>query len=472
MPRLLVNPGSSSQWEIPLRPGVQTIGRSSACDFQIEHASVSGTHCEVQLSDGAVTLKDLGSTNGTFLERAPVTQATLVSGQRLQLGSVELQFLADPPPVAAAPRVRIATAAPAPTPVRAVEPAPLVNLSSPRVALHVAPHESPPAPPAVPVPFLTDEYSMPVEGPVMCKYHPKMQASWLCPQCSVSFCELCIATRPGPRTGKFCRKCSTECVARHVQLVPENAIGGNFFSHAPGAFTFPFLGNGLYILVIGAVGMAVLEFLESNALFGRLALFLFSKILFTGYLYAFMQKIIQCTARGEEKPPSWPDFSGFWEDMLQPYLQLLGCFAFCFGPAMALNLWLGWWDPITGALTGTAPDPFKLTIVLLALLTGACYFPMALLAVSMFDSLAGLNPMLVIPSMFKAKMEYLVVLLVSAGVFVMIVVKAVALIYIPIPILPSLVSAGVSLYLFMVEVRLLGLLYRAKRHELEWFTRT
>jgi pSer/pThr/pTyr-binding forkhead associated (FHA) protein len=470
MPRLLVNPGSSSEWEIPLRSGAQTIGRSKACDFTIEHDSVSGTHCELLVSGGAVTLKDLGSTNGTFLERAPITESPLSSGQRFQLGSVELQFLADPPPVAAAPRVRIATAAPAPARVVA-EPAMAVDLSAPRVALHMAPHESPPAPPAVPMPFLTDEYSMPVEGPVMCKYHPKMQASWLCAQCSASFCDLCIATRPGPRTGKFCRKCSTECLARHVQLIPESAIRGNFFSHAPRAFTFPFKGNGLYILVIGAVCMAAVEFLERIALFGRLALFLFSKVLLTGYLYAFMQNIIQSTANGEDKPPAWPDFNSFWEDMLQPYLQLLGCVAFCFGPAIALNLWLGWWDPLTGVLSGTPPDPFKLTIVLLALLTGAAYFPMALLAVSMFDSLSALNPMLVIPSMLKAKVEYLVVLLVSAGVFVMIVVKAVALIYIPIPILPSLVSAGISLYLFMVEVRLLGLLYRAKRHELGWFTR-
>lgn len=463
MPRLLVNPGSSSEWEIPLRPGAQTIGRSSACDFQIEHASVSGTHCELSVNDGAVTLKDLGSTNGTFLERAPITESLLSSGQRFQLGSVELQFLANPPPVAAAPRVRIATAAPAP--VRVVtEPAQAVDSSSPHVALHLAPHESPPSAPVVPVPFLTDEYSMPVEGPVMCKYHPKMQASWLCPQCSTSFCDLCIATRPGARTGKFCRKCSTECVARHVHLVPESAIEGNFFSHAPGAFTFPFKGNGLYILMIGAVCMAALDFAGSFSLF--------AKIFGTGYLYAFMQKIIQCTANGEELPPAWPDFSGFWEDILLPYLQLLGCVAFCFGPAIALNLSLGWWDPLTGVLTGTAPDPFRLTVVLLALLTGAAYFPMALLAVSMFDSLAGLNPMLVIPSVFKAKMEYLVVLLVSAGVFVMVIVKAVAVIYIPIPILPSLVSAGLSLYLFMVEVRLLGLLYRAKRHELGWFTRT
>ncbi len=471
MPRLLVNPGSSSEWEIPLRPGAQTIGRSKACDFSIEHDSVSGTHCELLVSGGAVTLKDLGSTNGTFLERAPITESLLSSGQRFQLGSVELQFLADPPPAAAAPRVRNATAAPAPA--RAVaEPAKVVDLSSPRVALHVAPHESPPSAPVVPVPYLTDEYSMPVEGPVMCKYHPKMQASWLCPQCSASFCDLCIATRPGARTGKFCRKCSTECVARHVQLIPESAMSGNFFSQAPRAFTFPFKGNGLYILVIGAACMAALEFLEAIALFGRLALFLFSKVLLTGYLYAFMQNIIQSTANGEELPPPWPDFNSFWEDMLQPYLQLLGCVAFCFGPAIALNLWLGWWDPLTGVLTGTAPDPFRLTVVLLALLTGAAYFPMALLTVSMFDSLSALNPMLVIPSMLKAKVEYLVVLLVSAGVFVMIIVKAVAVIYIPIPILPSLVSAGVSLYLFMVEVRLLGLLYRAKRHELGWFTRT
>jgi hypothetical protein len=357
--------------------------------------------------------------------------------------------------------VRIATAAPAPARVVA-EPAKAVDLSAPRVALHVAPHESPPSAPVVPVPFLTDEYSMPVEGPVMCKYHPKMQASWLCPQCSASFCDLCIATRPGARTGKFCRKCSTECVARHVQLIPEDAIGGNFFSHAPRAFTFPFKGNGLYMLVIGAVCMAALDFAGSFSLF--------AKIFGTGYLYAFMQKIIQCTANGEELPPAWPDFSGFWEDILLPYLQLIGCVAFCFGPALGVIAWLGW-EAFSGAGTSAGPDPMKALLVLPLLLGGAAYFPMALLTVSMFDSLAGLNPMLVIPSMLKAKVEYLVVLLVSAGVFVMIIVKAVAVIYIPIPILPALVSAGISLYLFMVEVRLLGLLYRAKRHELGWFTR-
>ena len=209
--------------------------------------------------------------------------------------------------------------------------------------------------------------------------------------------------------------------------------------------------------------MAALDFAGSFSLW--------AKIFGTGYLYAFMQKIIQSTAHGEEKPPAWPDFGGFWEDILLPYLQLLGCFAFCFGPALGLIFWLGW-DEFSGAGAGVGPDPIKALMLLPLLLGGALYFPMALLAVSMFDSLAGLNPRLVIPSMFEAKMEYLVVLLVSAGVFVMIILKAVAVIYIPIPILPSLVSAGISLYLFMVEMRLLGLLYRAKRHELGWFTRT
>jgi hypothetical protein len=69
-------------------------------------------------------------------------------------------------------------------------------------------------------------------------------------------------------------------------------------------------------------------------------------------------------------------------------------------------------------------------------------------------------------------MEYLVVLTVSAGVFVMIIAKAVAIQFVPIPVLPSLVSAAISIYLFMVEMRLLGLLYHARRHELGWFTRT
>ena len=72
MPRLLVNPGSSQQWEISLKPGTNTLGRSPACDAQIEHGSNSGTHCQIVVNGETVQVKDLGSTNGTFLNRSGI----------------------------------------------------------------------------------------------------------------------------------------------------------------------------------------------------------------------------------------------------------------------------------------------------------------------------------------------------------------------------------------------------------------
>src|ERR1051326_9197960 len=127
MPRLIVNPGTPQQWEIQLPPGLNTFGRGPANQFVIDHPSVSTSHCQIVVEAGSVRLKDLGSTNGTFLNRAPVQEATLSSGQRLQLGGVEMLFENEAPPTApvglrvaatstpAAQGLRVSTSQPAPS---------------------------------------------------------------------------------------------------------------------------------------------------------------------------------------------------------------------------------------------------------------------------------------------------------------------------------------------------------------------
>src|SRR5437667_12778308 len=92
MPRLVINPGSPGEREIQLRPGTNSLGRGFANDFKIEEPSVSTAHCQILVDNERVIVKDLGSTNGTFVNRAPVKEAALQAGHILHLGGVEMLF--------------------------------------------------------------------------------------------------------------------------------------------------------------------------------------------------------------------------------------------------------------------------------------------------------------------------------------------------------------------------------------------
>lgn len=73
-------------------PGaVRTIGRAAGADFIIEEALVSRVHCRLSvLPTGELDIRDLDSTNGTFVNGSRVTMARLASGDHLQVGRVEL----------------------------------------------------------------------------------------------------------------------------------------------------------------------------------------------------------------------------------------------------------------------------------------------------------------------------------------------------------------------------------------------
>lgn len=76
-------------------PGaVRTIGRAAGADFIVDAALVSRVHCRVTvLADGQLELRDLESTNGTFVNGQRIETARLSSGDKLQVGRVELVAL-------------------------------------------------------------------------------------------------------------------------------------------------------------------------------------------------------------------------------------------------------------------------------------------------------------------------------------------------------------------------------------------
>ena len=92
-----------------------TIGRVEDNTFPIAEASVSSHHCEILLRGEEVVVKDLNSTNGTFINGEKVTETVLKPGQILRLGQIEMRLETDSAPSpagAAAPASAPAPAAP------------------------------------------------------------------------------------------------------------------------------------------------------------------------------------------------------------------------------------------------------------------------------------------------------------------------------------------------------------------------
>ena len=74
-----------------LPPGsVKTIGRSPGAQFIVEAALVSRLHCQLTATATSLQVKDLGSTNGTFVNGRRVKTAELKEGDRLSIGRLDL----------------------------------------------------------------------------------------------------------------------------------------------------------------------------------------------------------------------------------------------------------------------------------------------------------------------------------------------------------------------------------------------
>src|SRR4029077_12912467 len=74
--------------EFPLRPHREIIiGRSSELDMVLVEDMVSRKHAKITTDDKAVTIQDLGSTNGTFVNGEKVRKVELKDGDRILIGT-------------------------------------------------------------------------------------------------------------------------------------------------------------------------------------------------------------------------------------------------------------------------------------------------------------------------------------------------------------------------------------------------
>src|SRR5207244_9684437 len=98
MALLAVRRGPNAGARFLLDHDVTTSGRHPDSDIFLDDVTVSRRHAEFHREGGTFTLRDVGSLNGTYVNRERVESATLSNGDEVQIGKFRLVYIAGPRP--------------------------------------------------------------------------------------------------------------------------------------------------------------------------------------------------------------------------------------------------------------------------------------------------------------------------------------------------------------------------------------
>lgn len=113
------------------------VGRDPACEISHDDSLLSRRHAEFVTTGNAVTVKDLGSRNGVFVNGTRASEQALEPGDIVQIGPLRARFIVDAAPRSLSPealdvdRTAVIRKTPAPSPA----PVPSVATVHPAVAL-------------------------------------------------------------------------------------------------------------------------------------------------------------------------------------------------------------------------------------------------------------------------------------------------------------------------------------------------
>lgn len=90
---LIVKRGPNAGSKFFLDADVTNVGRHPDSNIFLDDITVSRRHAEIRRDDGSFSLHDVGSLNGTYVNRERVEGAELRSGDEIQIGKFKLIFL-------------------------------------------------------------------------------------------------------------------------------------------------------------------------------------------------------------------------------------------------------------------------------------------------------------------------------------------------------------------------------------------
>ncbi len=167
MPKLIIKCDELPVRAYELRAGANRIGRSPKNDLQLDHPTVSGAHCEIVVSADGIVVRDLGSTNGTYINEEKITEAAIERGATFHVGEVEMEL----------------------EPIK-------TNIAIPKMEQPQQPRPQ----------VLAD-------GAVSCATHMDARATFRCVHCKQLLCDECVhrVKRIGGKLHLLCPSCSNHC---------------------------------------------------------------------------------------------------------------------------------------------------------------------------------------------------------------------------------------------------------------------
>ncbi|MFE0748243.1 glycogen accumulation regulator GarA [Gordonia sp. NPDC058843] len=93
---LVVKRGPNAGSRFLLDQATTSAGRHPDSDIFLDDVTVSRRHAEFRLGDNEFQVVDVGSLNGTYVNREPVDTASLSNGDEVQIGKFRLVFLSGP----------------------------------------------------------------------------------------------------------------------------------------------------------------------------------------------------------------------------------------------------------------------------------------------------------------------------------------------------------------------------------------
>ena len=217
------------------------------------------------------------------------------------------------------------------------------------------------------------------------------------------------------------------------------------------AFTYPLRGSGLTLLIISSLILGFIGMVPLGGLFSMGV---------SGYMAAFMFKIVVETARGNLEPVDWPDFNNLFDDILLPFFRMMFVNLFCFLPSLVM---------VYLTLRSATSDEFSASVPgfliagLLAFM-GVLYLPLALLSVAMNGSILGVHPGIILRLLAHLRQEYLIVLVVLMGSIGLEVLCSMMLG--GIPLFGTFLRTFIGLYFTMVNMHTIGLIYYKHREKM------